>query len=128
MTLSAVLDAARGSDLGRRRSKQGRSRSLWRPWRGHEPIHMIERRHGYFPKLFAWRGRRYDVYAVERCWTVSRAKLGGRVERYCFRVRCTVRAARVRARSQLGDLHTEAKFEIYQDVRENTWHMLREVD
>jgi hypothetical protein len=75
-----------------------------------ESIDMQERRHGYFPKLFVWHGHRYRVSAVERCWTVSRRSGGNRVERHCFRVRCP-----------------EGTFEVYQDVRYNTWHMQRQV-
>jgi hypothetical protein len=78
--------------------------------RRRESIDMRERRHGYFPKLFVWRGHRYRVSAVERCWTVSRRNRGNRVERHCFRVRCP-----------------EGTFEVYQDVRYNTWHMQRQV-
>lgn len=78
--------------------------------RGAEAIEMRERRHGYFPKSFVWRGRRYDVYAVERCWTVSRRNGSNKVERHCFRVRCP-----------------EGTFEVYQDVRHNTWHLQRQV-
>jgi len=77
---------------------------------------MRERRHGYFPKVFIWRGHRYDVYAVERCWTVSRRRWGGRVERHCFRVRC-----------REDESAKEGTFEVYQDVRHNTWHLLRQV-
>lgn len=100
MTMSAVLDAARGYYPGRGERK--------RRWRGAEPIEMRERRHGYFPKSFIWRGSRYDVHAVERCWTVSRRGLDGKVERHCFRVRCR-----------------EGTFEVYQDLRHNTWHIQR---
>ena len=75
-----------------------------------ESIDMRERRHGYFPKLFVWRGHRYSVNAVERCWTVSRRGGGDKVERHCFRVRCP-----------------EGTFEVYQDVRYNTWYMQRQV-
>ena len=52
----------------------------------------------------------YYVYAVERCWTISRRGRGGRVEQHRFRVRCR-----------------EGTFELYQDVRHNTWHMQRQV-
>jgi hypothetical protein len=70
-----------------------------------EPVEMRRRRYGYFPEMFIHRGHHYEVYAVERCWTVSRPKRGGRVERHCFRVRCR-----------------EGVFELFQDVRHNTWH------
>ena len=98
--MSAIIDVRRGSQA--RRSGKKRRRS------GSEPIDMRERRHGYFPKLFVWRGHRYHVHAVERCWTVARR--GGRVDRHCFRVRCR-----------------EGTFELYQNVRHNTWHMQRQV-
>lgn len=101
--MGAILDVRGGSwrrGCGRKKHRR----------RGAEPIEMRERRHGYFPKSFIWRGHRYDVHAVERCWTVSRRSRGSRVERHCFRVRCR-----------------EGTFEVYQDVRHNTWHLQREV-
>jgi len=61
--------------------------------------------------MFVHRGHRYEVYAVERCWTVSRRGRRDRIERHCFRVRCL-----------------EGTFELYQDVRHNTWHLQRQVD
>lgn len=75
-----------------------------------EPIEVQRRRYGYFPELFLYRGHRYRVYAVERCWTVSRWGCAGRIERHCFRVRCR-----------------EGTFDLYQDVRHNTWHLERQV-
>jgi hypothetical protein len=98
--MSATLSVGRGS-----RSRRGGKK---RRGRGAEPIDMRARRHDYFPKTFVWRGHRYDVHAVERCWTVSRR--GGQVERHCFRVRCS-----------------EGTFEVYQDVGHNTWHLQRKV-
>jgi hypothetical protein len=79
-------------------------------WRAGEPIEMRERRYGYFPKVFVSHGQRYDVYAVERCWTISRRQRGERVEGYCFRVRCR-----------------EGRFDLYQDARHNTWHLQGQV-
>jgi hypothetical protein len=93
--------------LGRQSRAKPRSRNLSR--RG-ESIDMRERRHGYFPKLFVWRGHSYQVKAVERCWTISRRGGGNKIERHCFRVRCP-----------------EGTFEVYQNVRYNTWHMQRRV-
>jgi hypothetical protein len=92
------------------RRKSRTKRNSGRRSRRNEPIDMKERRHGYFPKLFVWRGHRYRVNAVERCWTISRRNRGNRVERHCFRVRCP-----------------EGTFEVYQDVRYNTWHLQRQV-
>ena len=97
--MSAIFSLGRKSRV-KRGSKQRSRRS--------EPIDMRERRHDYFPKLFVWRGHRYQVNAVERCWTVSRRGRGDKVERHCFRVRCP-----------------EGTFEVYQDVRYNTWHLQR---
>ncbi len=72
-----------------------------------EKVKIESKRFGYFPQSFTWRGRRYNVHAVERCWTVSRRWLW-EVERHCFRVRCA-----------------EGAFELYQDVKNNTWHIER---
>ena len=100
--MGVTLDVMRGSRVKRGGKKRRR--------RGAEPIEVRERKHRYFPKTFIWRGHRYDVYAVERCWTVSRRGRGGWVEQHRFRVRCR-----------------EGTFELYQDVRHNTWHMQRQV-
>jgi hypothetical protein len=115
MAMSAALDATRRLERRRKRAKRHKASS--KKGSG-ERIRMLERRHGYFPKLFVWRRQRYDVCAVERCWTVSRRGIRGQVERYCFRVR-----ARRRAR---GKGATE-RFEIYQDAQRNTWHMQRKI-
>ena len=104
--MSATLDVIRGSRDRRNGKKRRRG--------GMEPIEMRERRHGYFPKAFVWRGQRYDVYADERCWTISRR--GGRVEQHCFRVRCG---------SGLAQDRREGTYEVYQDVQHNTWHVRR---
>ncbi len=72
-----------------------------------ESIRMTSKRFGYFPQSFVWRGREYDVDAVERCWTVSQRWLW-EVKRHCFRVRCA-----------------EGRFELFQDVKNNTWHVNR---
>jgi hypothetical protein len=72
-----------------------------------QSIRMEAKRFGYFPQTFVWRGKRYDVHAVERCWTISRRWMWD-VERHCFRVRCA-----------------EGTFELYQDVKRNTWHVDR---
>jgi hypothetical protein len=102
--MAAIFNVRVGSRASRKHNGRQRRRN------GAEPIQMRERRHGYFPKLFVWRGKRYQVDAVERCWTVSRRKKGNKVERHCFRVRCP-----------------EGTFEVYQDVRYNTWHLQKQV-
>lgn len=73
-----------------------------------ETVDMVERRHRYFPRVFRWRGQRYRVESVERCWTVSRRGWRRRTERHFFHVRCAV-----------GD------FELFQDVQAGTWHLRR---
>ena len=71
--MSKIFNVRVGSCASRKKDRRQRRR------RGAEPIQMRERRHGYFPKLFVWRGKRYRVNAVERCWTVFRRKKGGKV-------------------------------------------------
>lgn len=75
-----------------------------------EPIEMLKRRHAYFPEEFLWHGHRYRVFGVDRCWTVSRRNGRVRTERLCFRVCCR-----------------EGRFDLYQDVRFNTWHVQMQV-
>lgn len=48
-----------------------------------ETIEMLARRYDYFPASFRWRGRRFIVLAVEKCWTMA-----GQPARRLFRVRC----------------------------------------
>lgn len=95
------------------------TRNMARRPRGREKIHMDEMRFGYFPQRFTWRGRRYDVHAVERCWTVSRKRLGNKVERLCFRVRCSANGRDDRS----GQAILKGTFNLYQDLNTNTWHM-----
>jgi hypothetical protein len=76
--------------------------------RYNEAIEILRKRHRYFPSVFRWRGRRYFVQQVEECWTVSRQGWRGRVDRHFFRVSCN-----------------EGRFELYQDLRLNTWHLGR---
>ena len=65
-------------------------------------VHIQEKRFGYFPKVFRWRGKRYDVQRVEQCWNAPRADA-----HVCFRVRCE-----------------EGAFYLYQNVRDNTWRLV----
>ncbi len=75
--------------------------SIARKPRREEAVEIQEKRFGYFPKTFRWHGKRYDVQAIERCWTITR-----RAPRLCFRVRCS-----------------EGTFDLAQDVRANIWHL-----
>ncbi len=73
-----------------------------------EPIDLLQRRFQYFPRIFRWRGQRYEVDAVERCWTVVRRGWRRQAQRHYFSVRCT-----------------EGEFELYQDIRTGLWHLRR---
>ena len=73
-----------------------------------DAVDMVQRRFQYFPDLFCWRGRRYRVQSVRRCWTTTRRNWQRRAARHCFHVECA-----------------EGDFELYQDVREGTWHLRR---
>jgi hypothetical protein len=73
-----------------------------------EAIEMQQRRFGYFPKVFGWRGNRHVVQSVERCWTRSRRRWVGVAARHFFVVDCT-----------------EGRFELYQDTATNTWCVRR---
>ncbi len=66
-----------------------------------EACEVQEKRFGYFPKRFRWRGQVHEVEAVEHCWTKMRGN-----PQLCFRVRCR-----------------DASFELFQDVRANTWEV-----
>ncbi len=77
---------------------------LKRPRRGaREAVEVQEKRFGYFPKRFRWRGRVYDVEAVQRCWTKM-----GEEPHLCFQVKCR-----------------EGRFELFQNIRANTWEVAR---
>jgi hypothetical protein len=68
-----------------------------------EPVQLVAKTHGYFPASFRWRGRRFDVVAVEKCWTVS-----GRAVQRLFSVR-----------SQAG------RFVLQQSVEGDQWQVTR---
>lgn len=74
--------------------------------RAAEPINLLARRHNYFPRRFLWRGKQYDVHAVERAWTEMRR--GGKDARHFFRVKCA-----------------EGRFDLFQDVDLNAWYLAR---
>ncbi len=73
-----------------------------------EAIQMREKRFGYFPQRFRWRGHEYVVNRVERCWTIKTRRWGGKVERLCFRVHCH-----------------DGVYDVFQDLIGNTWHIHR---
>jgi hypothetical protein len=96
--MSVTVVGSRSLRFAKRGARRPRNR------RG-EAIRMEVKRFEYFPQTFVWHGKRYDVHAVEQCWTVSRRWVWD-VERHCFRVRCA-----------------EGTFELYQDAKRNTWHV-----
>jgi len=115
MAMSAALDATRRLDWSHLNESEGRTTRLSGRVRGDTTIQMLERRHRYFPKVFVWQGRHYDVSAVQRCWTVTRRRLHGKVSRHCFRVR---------ARTKVSGTDVDGIFDIYQDLDNASWHML----
>jgi len=111
-----------GLITGKRSRKRGRKKNMARRPHGHEKILMEKKRFGYFPQRFTWRGRRYNVHAVERCWTVSRKRLGNKVVRQCFRVRCAAVGGGRSSRAVL-----KGTFDVYQDLNTSVWHLERVV-
>lgn len=77
-----------------------------------------QRRHGYFPHVFTWQGREYQVEAVEQCWTVSHRGQENQVTGYRFRVR---------ARSIFDETCQEGVFDLFQNAQAGDWHMQRQV-
>ena len=73
-----------------------------------EAVELVARRFQYFPRVFRWRGCRYEVETMKRSWTVSRRGRRRRVERRYFEVHCA-----------------EGAFEIYQDLTTGGWHLRR---
>lgn len=71
-----------------------------------QAVLMKEKRFGYFPRVFVWRGRAHRVVECRETRTVSRRGLFGRVERRYFWVRCA-----------------GGTCELYQDLLNNTWHI-----
>lgn len=67
-----------------------------------QAVEVQEKRFGYFPQVFRWRGKRYTVDAVERCWNATH-----HAPHLCFRVRCD-----------------QGVFELYQNLRDNTWRLV----
>lgn len=67
----------------------------------HDAVEILEKRFGYFPQQFQWRGRAHRVQAVERTWTKM-----GRAAQLCFRVRCQ-----------------EGIFELTQNTKTNIWSL-----
>ncbi|MGQ9684404.1 MAG: DUF6504 family protein [Anaerolineae bacterium] len=56
--------------------------------RRREAVLVESKRYGFAPQRFLWRGRRYQVQEVLRCWTETRGTGSSRVEQRWFRVRC----------------------------------------
>jgi hypothetical protein len=73
-----------------------------------EAVEILQKRFQYFPQVFCWRGGHYAAQSVEKCWSVCHRGWRRRVARHYFRLRCP-----------------EGRFELYQDVRANTWHLGR---
>lgn len=67
-------------------------------------IVVTEKRFGYFPQVFTWRGISYKVDRIVRTWTKKTA----RHEYLAFQVDCS------------GSL-----FDLYQNVNSKKWGMVR---
>jgi hypothetical protein len=80
-----------------------------RAWtRYREPVEMIRRRHGYFPEVFRWRGRRFHMDSVEDSWLAPRRPWQREPVRRFFRAS-----------------GADGKFELYHDLTTGTWHLHR---
>ena len=64
-----------------------------------DAVEIQEKRFGYFPQRFRWRGKSHEVQAIERCWTRT-----GRNAHLCFRVRSA-----------------DGIFDLRQNVKTNIW-------
>jgi hypothetical protein len=73
-----------------------------------EAVDMLVRRHRYFPQVFRWRGRRFEIESVDQCWTVTGHGWRRRAHRHYFQVQCA-----------------EGTFELFQDLKDGTWHLRR---
>ncbi len=71
-----------------------------------EPIHVLKKRHNYFPQRFMWRGQEYTVYTVERVWTQLKRKGAW----HCFRVHCR-----------------SGTYDLFQDTHLNAWYLAAEI-
>lgn len=80
-----------------------RGASTQRPARAvrNDAVEIQEKRFGYFPQRFRWRGQAHEVQTVERCWTKT-----GRNPHLCFRVRST-----------------QGVFDLTQNVKTNIWSL-----
>jgi hypothetical protein len=86
---------------GTRSSRSGASsRTKTRSVRN-DAVEIQEKRFGYFPQRFLWRGKTREVQNVERCWTKT-----GRSAQLCFRVRCH-----------------DGVFDLTQNVKTNIWSL-----
>jgi hypothetical protein len=112
--------------FGKGDTENGLVKRMARRPRGCEKIFMDRKRFGYFPQRFIWRGRHYEVYAVERCWTVSRRRFRRESDRRCFRVCCVDARAGMRSRSSRPGA-SEGTFDLFQDLGTGRWYLDRVV-
>ncbi|MBN1660475.1 MAG: hypothetical protein JXA93_18900 [Anaerolineae bacterium] len=73
-----------------------------------EPVEMEQRRFCYFPHVFRWRGRRFEIDAVESSWLAPRRPWQRVSDRRFFRI-----------------CGRDGRFEIYHDLTVGTWHLKR---
>jgi hypothetical protein len=68
----------------------------------------MQHRWRYFPAVFRWRGRRYQVDAVDCSWLVPAQGWRRRHDRRFFQARCA-----------------KGILSLYQDLKTGTWHLRR---
>jgi hypothetical protein len=73
-----------------------------------EPVEMVQRRFQYFPRIFRWRGQRFEVECVQRVWTVVGRGWRRHAGRHFFQVQCAG-----------GDV------ELFQEVETGIWYVRR---
>ena len=73
-----------------------------------EPVDMEAYRFRYFPHVFRWRGRRFQVDCVERTWLAPRRPWQRAPQRRVFRT-----------------CGPDGRFEIHHDLDAGTWHLER---
>ncbi len=86
---------------GTRSLRSGASKTRRARQPRNDAVEIVEKRFGYFPHRFHWRGHTHQVQAVERTWTKM-----GRAAQLCFRVRCG-----------------EGTFDLTQNVKTNIWSL-----
>ena len=76
--------------------------------RYNEPVCMEQCRFSYFPRVFRWRGRQFEVDTVEHSWLAARRPWQRKSERRFFQM-----------------CGRDGRFRLYHDLVAGTWHLER---